>query len=281
MIRETDHSCMLCGAVTFRLILRKGKWTYVRCLGCGLVSIMPLCGHAEPGDGYAGYLSSDPIDIRAWEFMTAPVVKRARKLLEAAAEGRAGRLLDVGCGYGFFLREMKARNWTVEGIEVCEAGAAQARLAGIRVFPQPLEILSLPAESYDAVTLFYVIEHVGDPAATLKEIHRILRPGGIVLLRWPHTTPIVRLLGPLARPFDLYHTPYHLYDFSPDTMARLLKRAGFDRVRTIIGGHTRPANRFARGISCLFGALGEGLQRATCGRVLLPGLSKTTLAHRP
>ena len=281
MNSPTRSSCPLCGDLGLRAVFRKDAWTYVRCAGCGLVSLAPPPGPAELEDGYAGYLSGDPREVRAWAFMTAPVVKRARDLLEAAAGGCTGRLLDVGCGYGFFLREMKARGWSVEGIELCGTGAEHAARAGIPVFRRPLDSLSLPAGSYDAVTLFYVIEHVPDPVATLEEVHRILRPGGLVLLRWPHTTPVVRLLGPLARRFDLYHTPFHLWDFSPATLTRLLERSRFRGVQTVVGGYTRPASRFGRGVSLVSGALGELLFRASRGRVLLPGLSKTTLARKP
>ena len=88
----------------------------------------------------------------------------------------------------------------------------------MEVFAEPLKNLQLPGDTFDVVTLLYVIEHVLEPLDLLKAVKRILKPKGLVLLRWPHSTPIVRLLGPLSRKLDLYHTPYHLYDFSLKTI---------------------------------------------------------------
>ena len=80
----------------------------------------------------------------------------------------------------------------------------------------PVASLQRPGNEFDVITLFYVIEHLVDPADMLQSVFHLLKPGGLVLLRWPHTTPIVRLLGPFARKLDLYHTPYHLSTFPRD-----------------------------------------------------------------
>ena len=139
--------------------------------------------------------------------------------------------------------------------------------------------LKIEYDRYDAVTLFYVIEHVENPIAVLKTVKRILKPGGVVLLRWPHTTPIVKLLRPWAAKLDLYHTPYHLYDFSPTTMAMLLDLSGFTAIETIIGGHTCPAHRPSRWVTRACGRLAQTLLTVSKGCWLLPGVSKTTLGR--
>jgi ubiquinone/menaquinone biosynthesis C-methylase UbiE len=146
------------------------------------------------------------------------------------------------------------------------------------VHDQPLEQLGLPKQSFDVATLFYVIEHVLDPMNVLREVKRVLRPGGLVLVRWPHSTPIVKILGPLSKRVDLFHTPYHLYDFSPRTMEKMLSLCGFRNIETSIVGNTRPAKALNRWASRIFGQAGELLSTATRGRLLLPGVSKTTLA---
>ena len=75
--------------------------------------------------------------------------------------GRPGRVLDVGCGRGFLLDAFRRRGWTVEGTEMSAASSAHAReVLGIPVHVGPLESLDLPAESFDAVTLWHVLEHV-------------------------------------------------------------------------------------------------------------------------
>jgi SAM-dependent methyltransferase len=226
-------------------------------------------------------LPIEPEEIIKWEMMMKPVVDKSAELIESRAKTHKGRLLDIGCGYGFFLREMKSRGWQVEGIETSRPGRQYARDKwDIHVYSQPLENLALPENSFNVTTLFYVIEHVLDPLGILMEVKRILKPDGLVLLRWPHSTPIVKILGPMSRKLDLYHTPYHLYDFSPKTIQKLLVLSGFKEVETRIVGHTRPPRRLSRWASAVFGQLGEALYFLSGGNILFPGISKTTLAFK-
>jgi SAM-dependent methyltransferase len=213
--------------------------------------------------------------------MMRPVVEKSTRLIASQIKGRAGKLLDIGCGYGFFLGEMKSRGWDVQGIEISRAGRQYARDKwGVQVHSQALEDLALSQHYFDVVTLFYVVEHVVDPKALLKKISDILKPRGLVLLRWPHTTPIARLLGPISKRLDLYHTPYHLYDFTPKTMKMLLNQSGFVKVKTMITGHTHPPQSAALWFSIIFGRIGDALYHLSRGKILLPGVSKTTLAEK-
>ncbi|MCZ6603375.1 MAG: class I SAM-dependent methyltransferase, partial [Planctomycetota bacterium] len=134
--------------------------------------------------------------------------------------------------------------------------------------------------SFDAVTALYVIEHVPDPRGLMRQIHRLLRPGGMILLRWPHTTPLVRILRPLGVDLRLYDLPSHLSDFSPRTMRLALEQEGFRSIRTGIGGWTLPRERWKRWPSRLGGVCAEGIALLTAGHLLLPGVSKTTVATR-
>ena len=251
-------------------------------MNCGLIFLHPKPARDVLIRNYENYLPADPEEISQWERMMRPVVVRSAQLIEGQSEPGRGRLLDIGSGYGFFLQEMKRRGWQVEGIEVSPAGRRYAQDKwGIHVYSKPLEDIGFPRNAFDVITLFYVVEHVHDPLGLLREVNRVLKPGGLVLLRWPHSTPIVRVLGPLSRKLDLYHTPYHLYDFSPRTMKRLLNLSGFEDIQTRVGGHTLPHEVPARWCSVLFSLLGEALSLLTSGHVLLPGISKTTTAFSP
>jgi SAM-dependent methyltransferase len=230
---------------------------------------------------YEDYLSTQPEEISKWETMMKGVVRKSADLIESCSKTGKGKLLDIGCGYGFFLQEMRARGWQVKGIEISRQGRQYARHTwGLEIFSHPLENLQLPENTFDVVTLFYVIEHVLEPLDLLKAVQRVLKPGGLVLLRWPHSTPIVKLLGPLSRKLDVYHTPYHLYDFSSETIKKLLKLAGFSSVETTIAGYTLPSGRLSRWTSMLFGCFAEILSSLSHGKVLVPGVSKTTLAYK-
>jgi SAM-dependent methyltransferase len=259
----------------------KKPWKYYQCKTCGLVALHPRPTLAELLKSYHAYLPVAPREIDCWEEMIKPVIDYAVDLITSRKGKHNKRLLDIGCGYGFFLKRIEESGWEVEGIEVSGPGREYARnRLGLRIHAEPLEDISLPKDSFDAVTLFYVIEHVYDPFRLLQEVKRILKPGGILLLRWPHSTPIVKILGPFSRRYDVYHTPYHLYDFNPKNMKRLLELAGFESIETMIGGHTLPQRKLYRWSSSISGGLAETLLHLTAGKFLVPGVSKTTIAYK-
>jgi SAM-dependent methyltransferase len=155
---------------------------------------------------------------------------------------------------------------------------AECRRRKLDVRPTLLESADLEAGSVDVCTAFYVIEHVFDPRSFLEACRAVLRPGGLLVLRWPHSTPLVRLTRPLAD-LKLYDLPSHLQDFGPATLGRLLRSTGFADVRHHIGGFTRPPAWYARAAAAAGGWLGALLAAASGGRWLLPGVSKTTTAR--
>jgi SAM-dependent methyltransferase len=192
-----------------------------------------------------------------------------------------GRLLDVGTGYGFFLALMQSRGWEVMGLEVSPTGAQYARKRwGLSILSQPLEQTSFHEGAFDVVTAFYVVEHLPDPMAFLREVYRILRPGGMIMVRYPHSTPIKDILSLMRIRNTLYHLPFHLMDFSPRTMRTALERTGFTKIKTVIGGFTSPSNRAGKWAGLIFGNLAEVLCHLSHGKILLPGVSKTTIARK-
>jgi SAM-dependent methyltransferase len=264
------------------VVQRKAAWDYLRCAACGLVHIEPLPDPIRALSAYDDYLPPGTAAAARWERMMRPVIDRSAGLIEDWSGRRRGRLLDIGCGYGFFMRVMALRGWRVEGIEVSPVGRRHAReTLGLPVSGLPVEQQSWPEAHFDVITLFYVIEHLLDPRAMLERVLRWLKPGGLLLLRWPHSTPIVRLLGPFASLLDLYHTPFHLFDFSPASLHALLRQCGYQVLATRSGGFTLPAHPSARLCSLSFGLLAQGLEALYGRRILLPGVSKTTLAVKP
>ncbi|NVM22804.1 MAG: class I SAM-dependent methyltransferase [Desulfobacterales bacterium] len=272
--------CLLCGGRQFRPVICEGKWQYVRCSHCGLVFLSPQPAAAFLHEHYQDYLPADPEAVEAWRRLAAQVFAKSALLIQRSSRA-PGRLLDVGCGYGFFLEQMARCGWKVEGVEISATGRGYAgNVLGLKVSSRPLPRPDWPDACYDAITLFYVIEHLPDPVAVLREAFRLLRPGGVLLLRWPHTTPIVTILKPWAQQLKLYQAPSHLFDFCPQTIYNMLDQLGFRQIRTTVCGWTRPAAKGARLAALIFGGLGEKLASISRDRLLLPGVSKTTVALR-
>jgi SAM-dependent methyltransferase len=270
--------CILCYGNSYTPVIREGGWQYFRCRHCGLVFLHPQPTESYLTEHYQHYLPDEAQNMELWRRMMLPVMTRSATLIERRV-ALPGRLLDVGCGHGFFLEIMAQRGWKVEGIEISATGREYARQSlKLEVSEQPLPRPDWPAAQFDVITLFYVIEHLADPRAVLTEVRRLLRPGGLLLLRWPHTTPLAQLLRPWAESLKLYQAPSHLFDFSPRTIARMLTEVGFQDIQTTIGGWTQPEKRAARLAAAAIGRLGEHLARLSRDRWLLPGASKTTLA---
>ena len=102
--------------------------------------------------------------------------------------GERGRLLDVGCGNGRFLAQMRGLGWEVVGVEPDpEAARIAKERFGLEVFQDTLEEAKFPNDSFDAITMNHVIEHVPDPVGLLAESRRILKPGGKLVVVTPNT----------------------------------------------------------------------------------------------
>ena len=220
-------------------------------------------------------------DEASWIRLMGRVFRESAALLCSLQGGTCrGRLLDVGCGFGSFVGMMRQRGWDADGVDPSPTVVAAALHKGYPVRLGTLEELHCEPGSYDAVTMFYVLEHLRDPMGALRKVSDLLAPGGIVLIRVPHTTPIVRLLAPLGMGGALYDPPFHLYDFSPGVLGEMLRRTRFVDVRTFPGQPTVPSRLGSRVASLVFGALAARIHAVSRGTVLLPGVSKTTTARK-
>ena len=274
-----EVNCPICEESAKHPLHREGSYQMVRCPSCQFIYLNPRPTQESLFQFYQHYLPEEESSIGSWQKMMEPVFRRAIRLLQRCNE--TGRLLDVGAGFGFFLSEMKAKGWESMGVEISQKGMDYAKdVLGVKVYPGPLEKAHFPDNHFDAITGFYVIEHLPNPMAFLKECYRILKPGGLLLLRYPHTTPTKNLLRFFGIENRLYDLPAHLADFSPGTIQRCLENVGFERCQHMIGSHTLPHHLGKRAASSLFGNLSEVFYYLSFKRFLLPGVSKTVLASK-
>ncbi len=276
-MEEVD--CPICEGSKGASLHLEGSFRMVRCPSCQFIFLNPRPTADSIFRFYQEYLPEGGPSIESWDKMMKPVFHRAAHLLKQYR--RNGRLLDVGTGFGFFLDEMKKRGWETTGVEISQKAIDYARdVLGLTILRGPLEKADFPDNDFDAVTAFYVIEHLSHPMAFLRECHRILRPGGLLLLRYPHTTPIKNLLYFFGIQNRLYDLPAHLSDFSPRMIQQCLERIGFEKCQHSIGGYTLPGDWGKRASSVLFGSFAEALFYLSGKTFLFPGVSKTILAFK-
>ena len=274
-------NCYICSSRESRLIKKEGVWDVVQCRNCSFVYVNPLPDEQFLHDHYQTYLSADNVCIEQWRRMMLDVFERSLGAIETRyGHSNKGTLLDIGCGYGFFLDLARQNGWQVCGVEPCAHARAYAASRSLEVDPGDIFARAYKNDTFDVVTLFYVLEHLRYPLKYLKEINRILKPGGLVLVRVPHTTPIVKFLKIMGIPNKLYDTPSHLSDFSPRTIALALEKTGFTDIQTSPGGATRPNAFGKRVVSGCTGALADVLYVLSGNRLLVPGVSKTTIAKK-
>ncbi len=144
-----------------------------------------------------------------------------------------GRLLDVGCSYGAFLRVARARGFDAQGLELSPDTAALARAQGFEVFVGNLFDANFAAGCFDIVHAGDVIEHLADPRSFVREIRRILAPGGLFVVATPnHAAFFPRATLVLERwlgiPWSHSTPPQHLHQFSTRSLTRLLAANGFE-----------------------------------------------------
>lgn len=215
---STPFACRLCGADATPLADR-GDLALFRCGACGFVSGRPARDVATD-ERYAGYYHEDVLAAPAPEGRYDEWLARAER-----ARG-AGRLLEVGAGSGGFVEVARRRGWQVEATEVSRSGLQRLRATGARVFAGDVADAGYADGAFDFVVSLEVIEHVPAPARQLREIARVLRPGGLLLLSTPSFAGLSRrALGLRWRVID----PEHLGYFTPRTLRAALRAAGFTR----------------------------------------------------
>ena len=138
------------------------------------------------------------------------------------------QLLDVGCSSGVFLRIATQLGYQAEGVEPATRAAQAAQAAGLKVHHGLLQDIGFAAGSFDAVTLFEVIEHLKEPLSLLKECRRILKPGGVMLIGTGNAASwTAAAMGSRWEYLHIDGHGGHVSFFNPASMALLAQRSGF------------------------------------------------------
>jgi SAM-dependent methyltransferase len=208
-----------------------GLWfAVVRCGDCGLCFTNPRPGPDSIArfypESYYPHRLPRSRPPRGWWYSLTRLGHRPRKKRHALKWQGGGRLLDFGCGGGAFLQRMHEQGWQVTGLDASPEAVRRVREElGLRALVGSLPHPDLEAAEFDVVTLWHSLEHVHDPLEVLREVRRLLVPGGKVVVAVPNidSRPF-RWFGPSWFGLDL---PRHLTHFAPHTLRKMLTKAGF------------------------------------------------------
>ena len=247
--------CFLCGSegrilyelLSDRLFGVPGTWNIMKCLKkeCGLLWIDPMPIADEIEKLYVSYYTHGSINqntqgnlvkkylwLNAWRIYRALLrltlirrdrVKRKHMYLENLPPGK---LLDVGCGAGQFLNVMKKKGWEVHGQDIDHKSAENAlRTYGLWIDVGKLEDIAYPDNSFDAITLSHVIEHMHDPILLLSECRKILKAGGVLVIVAPNSESFGHSYFKSC--YLCLDPPRHLSLYNQKNLRNVVKKAGF------------------------------------------------------
>jgi 2-polyprenyl-3-methyl-5-hydroxy-6-metoxy-1,4-benzoquinol methylase len=223
--------CAICEVDDARHLLTKRGYALVRCRRCRLVYVSPRPAAAELA-GLYDTQSFHHHQAEADEQQRNLARDRARAELIARHQPGLGRLLDVGCSTGSFLRAAGQRGFSASGIDVGPKNVDKARTAGLDAHVATLDDAPFAPRSFDVITLFDSIEHMPEPVRALATARELLARGGLLVV----TTPNVdgwfprltwQLFGRTLGAWEHPSPPAHVYQFSRDTLDAALAKAGF------------------------------------------------------
>lgn len=235
-MKKTEYlKCMVCGARRPVKRLKPFEGTLVKCEECGLVFKNPMPSDKTITDYYKKNYSDIFDEKKIISYRQEIFLNFLKKARRYSDKGR--RLLDVGCGYGFFLNLAKDQGWEVYGAELSEDACQFARRKlGANIFCGGLKEASFPSDYFNIVTLWNVLDHMTEPRQQLLEIRRILKNDGLLFLRLPNFLfqEKARRIGDavdnlffgqanLSRKISVSH----LYAFTPYSIVNLLKNEEF------------------------------------------------------
>ena len=229
----THENCPICSSTKIDLAF-EGKdfshtsevFSVVKCTSCDFHFTQDTPDAAHIGRYYQSenYVShsdkQEGLFFKVYHWVRSYMLGKKRKMIKV----EKGTILDIGCGTGYFLNEMKLNGWKVEGIEQDPA----ARKYGAEKFNVPVhdipKIEALVENAYDCITLWHVLEHVHDLKLYLKQIKLALKPSGELLIAVPNRTAYD------AKKYQKYWAawdlPIHLWHFSPNNIEDLLAQHG-------------------------------------------------------
>lgn len=247
----TNVTCNLCGIDNYTVLFEKGVAQtnqIVKCNNCGLM-------YANPRIKDVDHVLIEDYDP---EFVLSQIYSQDKDRLEKEALQvrdyettkrflsdhfpQKGKLVEVGSGLGYLLNFFKEDGWDAVGLEPNAGMCKYAEVElGLTVIPKILEKAGFEDNSADTVLMMHVIEHVPEPDTTLKQIYRILKPGGILVLETPrYDTLAFKLLGKRERSLSC---DGHIYFFTSDTLAQIAKKVGFTIMRSDCVGRSLTLQR--------------------------------------
>jgi len=239
--RMVFASCNICGSDEYREICgieinpTMVPSKLVKCKRCGLFYANPRLNREAEEDYYKVRYLQD-IGKNYWYGGRINVLRKSLREMCGFFE-KSGRLIDVGCGMGYFMDLARGKGWETAGVEISDLAVDHAREElGLDVRKGNLGEAMFEKESFDAATMWNVLDQLYDPRGALMELNRMLKKGGYLFIRVQNNYFHLKLYrfsnvsGRSFKNFTDHFAIFHPYSFNKDSIKRLLESTGFSGV---------------------------------------------------
>ena len=228
-MEKAPEFCILCGARDRETLIKMDSWHVYKCSSCGLGFLDPRPSKEDIAKLYDKDYCEDQFveggEIGSPEFKKRLSLETHRVRFFRGLK-RKGKILDIGCGYGYFLAACRTMyGYDVHGLDISGwAAHYAAEKLGLSLTVGEIDTVNLPPKSYDVITMWHFLEHTRDPRETILKAMDLLKKDGILVIDVPNYD------GTDARKnwgnWVGWQLPYHFYHFTPHTLEKLLRLCG-------------------------------------------------------
>lgn len=218
---EDIKNCPNCNSAQVKTLKGYEKHYLGKCRNCGFVFSQKLPTPTDFDKIYSAYGRKD--------YLSEITIKRYNEILDSFEKYRkTNKILDIGCGIGYFLEEAKKRNWKVYGSELADKAINICVEKGIQMHKGDLNQSNWDAESFDVITSFELVEHISYPKNVIISAINLLRKGGILYITTPNFNSIVRRR--LKAKWSVIAFPEHVSYFTKKSMNFVMTNIGFRKL---------------------------------------------------
>ena len=226
-------ACIVCGGTKRSPLYNKNQWRLYKCDQCSLGVLDPQPSTEQLQNLY----TKEYFESHYQENLLLNSAQLRHRLKQENHRIRffrkfkkAGSILDIGCGRGYFLLACSRKAYCVQGTDISDAAAAHVRSEfGIPVCVGELKSIELAKASFDVITMWHSLEHTADPNLYIRTAHEWLKSDGILVVDVPNYE------GYDARKFwdkwEHWDLPFHFYHFTPGSIIFLLEKHGFKVIK--------------------------------------------------
>jgi 2-polyprenyl-3-methyl-5-hydroxy-6-metoxy-1,4-benzoquinol methylase len=224
-----NRSCLICESKDLYALAGYEANNLIKCKNCRFVFMSNIPTNEELQNHYSTYSYGQQ------QYLSPLTIQSFNDVLDQFEQYRKlNRLLDVGCGQGWFLDAAKERGWQVYGTEYSDKAVELCSLRGIEMKKGILDPTDFKGLEFDVIFSSEVLEHINNPVSELSNMNILLRKGGLLYLTTPNFNTYLRYI--LKDKYNVISYPEHLSYYTAKTLDKVLIKTGFKKKKLLTTG---------------------------------------------